>query len=293
MIVGEEIHDKTRIPQKNHLLAIGVHRSHAEAAKSPQNLIDSINKDQGLSFIAHSYDPELSIFDEEDLSWVDWSVSGFTGLEIWNNLSEFKIRVSGIPAAFFYGFFPAFLAKEPPIQIREKWDSLIAQGKKVVAIGGSDAHTLIYNFGPFRKTVFPYRYHFKTINTHILIKNELTGDAKNDSEILLNAMREGNAFIANDRIKSGKGFRYNLKADGNSFIMGNEVDFKKGMVLSAELPAEAECVLIRNGEPVFQKKKCRQISFPVEIPGVYRLECYRSHLFEKRGWLFSNPIYIR
>ena len=293
VIVGEEIHDKTRIPQKNHMLAFGINDSHAKFAKSPQELVDSINKINGLSFIAHPYDPELPAFDEEDLSWVDWSVSGYTGLEFWNNLSEFKIRVSSIPQAVFYAFFPAFLAKEPPIQIRKIWDALLAEGKKVVAIGGSDAHTLIYNFGPFRKTVFPYNYHFRTINTHILVKNKLSGDAIKDSKIILGALKKGNAFIANDSIKRGQGFRFSLIEDGKTFIMGDEVNFKAGLILTATLPDEAECILLRDGEPVLNIQNCRQISYSVITPGCYRLECYRKHLFERRGWLFSNPIYIR
>ena len=293
VIVGEEIHDRNRIPQKNHLLALGINNSHARHARSPQELIDSINKDQGLSFIAHPFDPELTIFNEDDLSWVDWSVSGFTGLELWNNLSEFKIRVNQIPAGIFYSFFPAFLAKAPPVQIRKIWDLLLAEGKKVVAIGGTDAHTLIYKFGPFKKTIFPYSYHFKTINTHILIENKLSGDAEKDTDLILNALKKGNTFISNDRIKSGKGFRFNLNKNGKTWLMGDEVDFSEGLVLTADLPADAECELIKDGEPVFQSQKCRQILFPVQSPGCYRLECYRRHLFEKRGWLFSNPIYIR
>ena len=293
VIVGEEIHDKTRIPQKNHLLAIGINNSHARYAKSPQKLIDSINKVQGLSFIAHPYDPELPAFGEEDLSWVDWSVCGFTGLELWNNLSEFKIRVKNIPQAVFYALFPIFLAKEPPLQIRTIWDSLLAQGKKVVAIGGTDAHTLIYKFGPFSITAFPYAYHFKTINTHILIENKLTGDARKDTKLILSALKKGNAFIANDRVKPSHGFKFSLMSNGNTFIMGDELKFKEGLVLTAELPFDAECILLKDGKPVFQNHHCRQISYPVDTPGCYRLECYRKHLLERRGWIFSNPIYIR
>ncbi len=293
VIVGEEIHDKTRIPQKNHLLALGINQSHARYAGSPQKLINSIKKAGGLSFIAHPYDPELPAFMEDDLSWEDWTVSGFTGLELWNNLSEFKVRVRGIPSALFFGFFPAFLAKEPPIEIRRKWDALLTDGKKVVAIGGSDAHTLKYNFGPFRKTVFPYSYHFKTINTHILVENGLTGDAKKDSEMILIALGEGHAFVANDMISPGKGFRFNLEKRGKTWVMGDEVNFSEGQSLTASLPADAECVLLKDGEPILKNKKCRQFSYPVKAPGCYRLECYRRYLFERRGWLFSNPIYIR
>lgn len=293
VLVGEEIHDNTRIPQKNHLLALGINQSHAKYARSSQELINSINKVQGLSFIAHPFDPELPTLKEDDLSWIDWSVSGFTGLEIWNNLSEFKVRVRSILAAIFFSFFPAFLAKEPPIQNRKIWDELLATGKKVSAIGGSDAHTFINNLGLFKKTIFPYSYHFKTINTHILIENELSGDAKKDSTMMLNSLRKGNAFVANDMIKPSKGFRFNLEKNGKTWIMGDEVDFSEGQILNAYFPAEAECVLLKDGDPVFQNRRCRQFSYPVKAPGCYRLECYRRYLFERRGWLFSNPIYIR
>jgi hypothetical protein len=293
VIVGEEIHDKNRIPQKNHLLAMGIDGSHAVYAKSPQELINSINKVNGLSFLAHPYDPELSFFGEEDLSWIDWSISGFTGLELWNNLSEFKIRSKNIFQAVFFAFFPAFLAKEPPLQIRILWDSLLANGNKVVAIGSTDAHTLVYHFGPFRKTVFPYSYHFKTINTHILVERKLTGDANQDSKIILSALQNGNAFIANDRIKSGRGFMFNLIDNDRTFSMGDETNFSDGLILSAELPADAECVLLKDGEPVFHDQKCRRFSFSVKSPGCYRLECYRRYLLERRCWIFTNPIYIR
>jgi hypothetical protein len=293
LIVGEEIHDKTRIPQKNHLLAIGINGSHAKFAKSPQKLIDSINSVQGLSFIAHPYDPELSAFGEEDLSWVDWSFTGYTGLELWNNLSEFKIRVTNIPQAVFYAFFPIFLAKEPPLQIRTIWDSLLTQGKKVVAIGGTDAHMLIYQLGPFHKTAFPYDYHFKTINTHILIEGKLTGDAAKDTNLILSALKKGNAFIANDRIKPSHGFMFSLMSNGKTFIMGDELDYKEGLVLTADLPFETEFILLKDGKPVLRNLHCKQTSYPVDTPGCYRVECYRQHLFKRRGWIFSNPIYIR
>lgn len=82
VIVGEEIHNKNRVPQKNHVLVMGINESHARYAKSPKVLINSINAVHGLSFIAHPYDPELPAFGEDDLSWEDWSISGYTGLEL-------------------------------------------------------------------------------------------------------------------------------------------------------------------------------------------------------------------
>ena len=293
LITGEEIHDKNRNPQKNHLLTLGVSKSHANLAKNPQNLIDSIVNDCGLTFIAHAYDPELPAFDEADLSWEDWSVERFTGLELWNNLSEFKIRAKSKLHAFFYAFFPKFLALEPPIQIRNIWDTLLNKGKKIIAIGGSDAHTLTYKFGPFVKEVFPYSFHFKTINTHIILSEQLSYSPKEDSKNIIESLQSGNVFIANDSIKPSKGFCFFAKLNGKVYPMGAELNFKEGLYILAQLPYPADCVLSRNGKPIIEMKKSSQLDFMVTEKGVYRLECFRNYLFKKRGWIFSNPIYIR
>src|SRR6266581_7404675 len=42
MLLGEEVHDQARHPQKNHLLVLGANREMATFAQNPQNLIDNI-----------------------------------------------------------------------------------------------------------------------------------------------------------------------------------------------------------------------------------------------------------
>ena len=74
LLVGEEVHDRTRNPQKNHLLIFGVDSELSSFAKEPQLLIDKVNEFGGLSFIAHLTDPEAPNLNEADLSWVDWDV---------------------------------------------------------------------------------------------------------------------------------------------------------------------------------------------------------------------------
>jgi hypothetical protein len=293
VIIGEEIHDKNRIPQKNHMLALGIRESYAKYANSSQALIDSISTAGGLTFIAHPYDPELKIFNEQDLSWEDWSVTGFTGLELWNNLSEFKMRVRNHYQALFYIFFPAFLAKEPHRKTLALWDSLLSKNKKIVAIGGADAHMLETRIGPLKKYLYPYTYHFRTINTHLLVEKKLSGTAEKDIAMILVALKEGHAFVANDSIHSARGFRFNAAAKDHFYNIGDEFSFQDGIILNAILPAEAECILIKDGKSVFHEQKCRDFSYSIDSPGCYRLECYKNYLFEKRGWIFSNPIYIR
>ena len=68
MLVGEEIHDQGRDPQKNHLLVFGADRELATLASETQRLINTIRQSGGLSFLAHPVDPASAAFEEGDLS---------------------------------------------------------------------------------------------------------------------------------------------------------------------------------------------------------------------------------
>ena len=58
LLVGEEVHDQARLPQKSHLLVIGAGREVATLAHDPQLLVNEVRRSGGLSFIAHPKDPE-------------------------------------------------------------------------------------------------------------------------------------------------------------------------------------------------------------------------------------------
>ena len=113
LLVGEEVHNQARVPQKSHLLVFGHDRELATYAPDPQKLVDMANKVGGLSFIAHPIDPELPAFHEEDISWVDWEVHGFTGLELWNGFSELKSVMSTRVRRNFLRIFPPIHAARP------------------------------------------------------------------------------------------------------------------------------------------------------------------------------------
>ncbi len=66
-----------------------------------------------------------------------------------------------------------------PLTIR-KWDELTTSGIRVVAIGGSDAHALSARLGPLHAIIYPYPFHFQSINTHLLVANPLSGDLLTD-----------------------------------------------------------------------------------------------------------------
>lgn len=293
MIIGQEVHDQARQPQKNHMLAIGVDRDVAHLAIDPQRLIDGIQQAGGLSFLAHPSDPAAPAINEADLGWESWEVENYTGIEIWNGLSEFKARLKSKLHGLFYLALPDQIAEAPFADVLSKWDELTTAGQRVVGIGGSDAHAVPVKLGPFRRVVFPYKFHFQGINTHVFTPEALSGDASQDTETLLSALRRGNAFIGYDRPASTCGFRFTARGRDQTVWMGERIPIGEGVTLQVRLPFPTECRLIHNGRVVKTWEKRETCTYITTEPGVYRTEAYLRFLGKRRGWIFSNPIYIQ
>ena len=293
MMIGEEIHDQTRDPQKNHLLVFGVNREMATLAFDPQRLIDEVIKAGGLAFIAHPTDPAAPAFNEPDISWVDWEVQGYTGIELWNALSEFKSLLKSKLHAIFYAYFPKHIARGPLEPTMQKWDELLINGNKIVAIGGSDAHALPGSLGPIHRTLFPYEFHFQCVNTHLLTPNPFTGDATHDQSLILEAFRRGHAFIGYDLPARTDGFKFTANGEGETAQMGDEITLKNGVTLQIRLPQRTECHLLKNSKIVKSWSQRENCTYITNEPGVYRVEVYIHYMGSRRGWIFSNPIYVR
>ncbi len=292
MLIGEEIHDRERHPEKNHLLVLGYSTEAAALAADPASLLKTIRDGGGLSFLAHPTDPAAPAFDEPDISWVDWSVDGFTGLELWNGFSELKSWIPTKLHGILYAFFPALLAHAPPMDTLRKWDELLGQ-RRVVAIGGSDAHALHKHMGPLRRVVYPYEYHFGAINTHALLAEPLSGKEDADERRVYSALSAGHCFIGYDRPFPTRGFRFSARGREQEAIMGDEIPGTGGVTLQAYLPFFAEVRLIRNGEVVQAFPRAHALTYHASQPGAYRIEAYRRYMGLRRGWIYSNPIYIR
>ncbi len=143
LLVGEEIHDRTLLQGKNHLLALGLSRDLSPLAVGhPQRLIDAVVENGGLAFLAHPIDVAVPYAGEGDFSWRDWDIRGFHGIELWNAMSEFKARIPTPAHALFYAFQFHRVARGPFPETLRLWDRLLQQGRQTVAIAGSDAHQL-------------------------------------------------------------------------------------------------------------------------------------------------------
>jgi hypothetical protein len=292
VLAGEEIHDQARDPQKNHLLVFGTNRELAPMAGSPQSLIDAVHAAGGICFIAHPDDPAMPDFGETDISWSDWDVTGFTGIELWNGFSELKSVAKGKWDAVAYAYFPEFIPHGPLPETLHRWDELTAKGMRVVAVGGSDAHAQHKSLGPLHKTIFPYEYHFSTINTHVLTPTPLIGDLIQDRKMVFDALGSGHCFIGYDLPAPTKGFHFTAQSKENYAIMGDEITSTGSITLQVKLPCASEIRLVRNGS-VLKTSHNEAMVFITDEPGIYRIEVYKRYLGKRRGWIFSNPIYVK
>ncbi len=292
ILACEEIHDQDRIPQKNHLLVFGTDRELSAFADDPQTLINTIQRLGGLCFIAHPVDPAMPAFGQTDISWEDWSVTGITGIELWNGFSEFKSVAKGKLDAVICAFFPEIIPHGPLPQTIAIWDGLLKKGWKVVVVGGSDAHALHMSLGVLHKTIFPYEYHFSTINTHILAPSLLTGDLPQDRKMVLDALAAGHCFVGYDLPAPTRGFHFSVQGRESGGIMGDEIVANGAVTLQAKFPSTAEIKLIKDGICI-KTLSAEAFSHVTDEPGAYRIEARKHYLGKLRGWIFSNPIYVR
>ena len=219
LLVGEEVHDTRRDPQCNHFLVYGAGEEMCRHSPDPQSLINATRTLGACGFLAHPHERSLDLLHEPELGWHNWEVDGFTGLEIWNYMSSFKsalarrhdrlsfkhpliaklsaLRLVLRPEKYITGPEPETLAK---------WDELLAQGKRIAAVGNSDAHGTPMSLGPITREVFPYEFLFRAVNTHVLTRQPLNGDLAHDKALLLGAVGQGNSWVGYDMPASTKGF---------------------------------------------------------------------------------------
>ncbi|MFZ6031615.1 MAG: CehA/McbA family metallohydrolase [Chloroflexota bacterium] len=298
MLIGEEVHDRSITTQKNHLLVFNTHAELSSLAPEPQRLLDGVAQAGGLAFLAHPFEKAAPVIGEADIPWQDWDVQGFTGIELWNGLSEMKGLIKSKFHALFYILNFSRIARGPYPATLAKWDALLAQKQRVVAIGGSDAHALKQRLGGRVLTVFPYEKHFRAINNHLILPQPLKGDVIEDKQAIFDAFRKGHLFIGYDWPASTRGFNFMAQGMEKSVGMGDEIATQGGVTLQVRLPKlpsqqYAECCLLKDGAVIKVWRKNENCTHIATDPGVYRVEVYLPYRGRRRGWIFSNPIYLK
>ncbi|MGE5396966.1 MAG: PHP domain-containing protein [Chitinophagales bacterium] len=289
VLIGSEINWN-----KNHYLGLGISQVVPDNEESPQEVIDGVNEQGGLGFIAHPFEKASYLFDDgKTYPWDNWKVTGYSGVTVWSLASQWKGELTGVLRALYISLInPHLITKNgPDEETIRKWDQLLKE-RLVVGIGCSDAHAIKMGKSPLTFTALDYYYSFRCVNTHVLLEHKLTGDLKKDKSLVYQALGTGNCFFSYDYFKNPQGFNFTGKSKGQEVPMGGRGRAEEGLVV--RLPNTNSLVMLRrNGKEISRKVTARGIMFFGNLtPGVYRVEVYHKHWFGYRAWIYSNPIYL-
>jgi hypothetical protein len=131
----------------------------------------------------------------------------------------------------------------------------------------------------------PYARSFRHVSTHLLLREI------NEAEVRL-ALNAGRAYVAFDWIADPTGFVFRAGRGAEGWPIGSEVPFAEGLHLQAETPLACHFKLVRDGA-VVREQTGAMLDFPVDQPGVYRVEVWLNLAGEDRPWILTNPIYVR
>jgi hypothetical protein len=290
VIVGEEI-----APRFNHYLAFqlkgAVSLPEDPPDIPPQTYIDRVGRKGGIGFIAHPDHEGTALFHVKHYAWTDWSVTGYTGLGIWDFMTDWQNSLRDYPLTVLSYAFPALFLRGPSPRTLARWDRL-TQDRKVVGIGELDNHATLRRFWRFSLSIFPYLRVLRLIRTHILTVDPLTGESQKDIATLLDALRNGRSYVALDHYRSASGFSL-IATDGErSATMGDDFLLHTSADLRISVPHRARLRIVRNGALVHQTID-RELSLTIREPGAYRIEAELAVLGRYRPWIFSNPIYVK
>ena len=289
LIVGQEI-----APRFNHYLAFQIDTpvviNEDEPDIDPQIYVDEVLVKGGMGFIAHPDHAGTELFHVKHYPWLDWRVTGYTGIGIWDFMTDWQSTLSGYTRSILSFLFPAFFLTGPKKETLERWDRL-NRSSKVVGIGELDNHDTLHRVLGLNLSVFPFAKAFKFMRTHVITETPLAKDNTRDIELLLSAVKQGRAYVAGEYYRQSRGFSFILTDGIRSATMGDEFMLDNEACLTATFPATAKIRIIKDGT-VIREEIGRDLTCSISQPGIYRVEAYFKVLGKYLPWIFSNPIYV-
>ncbi|MBN1301698.1 MAG: PHP domain-containing protein [Melioribacteraceae bacterium] len=286
MLVGCEINDKQNL---NHYIALGIDKTFSTRMPAKE-YVARVKQNGGIGFIAHPHEKRSSMKEHPPYPWTEWNCEDFTGIEIWNHMSEW---MEGLTEQNKYNYFvhPLRSIVAPPQETLEVWDKLNLK-RRVVGIGGVDAHAHKVNLlGFFEVEVFPYKVLFKSIRTHILTKSKISkvnSNVDKAKKTVIDTLGSGNCFISNYYRGDAKGFRFFGENNGKTYNMGENMPISPDSRLKVILPDISGMIkLIKNGITVDEIENL-DAEFVITQKGAYRVEVFRDNF----PWIYSNHIRI-
>lgn len=287
LLVGEEISP----PEGNHYLAMDI-QENISPDLSPERFIQEVNNQGGFGFIAHPDERTDRKNDYPPLRWDNWDITGFQGIEIWNQLSDWVDTLDS-KNGLYKVFFPNKTLTAPSQRVLDWWDRLNSNSKDIVpGIFGVDAHALHKYVGPLRLKILSYEEHFKSLLNYVFLQNPISPNFEEAKKQIYTALKNGNNIMVNRFLRDPHGIVFTASSTNteNKCIkscVGEIHKIHNNFDINIYTPVHAKIILYKNGIAV-KEDFTSNFSFNSTEPGSYRFEAY----LKNKLWIVSNPIKV-
>jgi len=289
LLVGTEM-----TPPTDHLLVLGTDFV-PDRAGPWEAAVQAVRNAGGVAFVAHPEDPGNPRLGLPSYRWTRREVRGFTGIEVWNHLSQWARAVRGLKSGLWALGHPLAGAQAPDAASLGLWDALSAEAR-TVGVLGLDAHAVRIPHRRFGMPVFPYRRLFGWLSNHLWLEEPLAGlPLDRAREALLMAFREGRVALVNETVGRELGFRLRGRAGTSQVGMGAEIGWAADAELLVQSPVPALATVMAEGRVLGRHRvpAGEPVAVSVPHPAAARVELWRERGGRLVPWLFSNPIYFR
>ncbi len=285
LLVGEEVSPR----RHNHYLAFGIDEPIDHRELDADGICRAVAEAGGVGFAAHPWSQGSRRFRRvgDGMPFDGLDSEALHGVELWSFVTDTAEAADSIAQVLLFIAAPLRALKRPPARNVDAWDELCRR-RRVVALGGLDAHQVGKRIGPVVPLrLMAYRRSFRFIRTHVLCEEAPSRDLEHDREQVYGALRTGRCYIAVDAIAPARGFRF----EADDLAMGAEAPAGR-RTLRVRTPLPARVRLFRDGEEIAAAEGTL-LDREVEEPGVYRVEALRRAKGRERTWILSNPVYLR
>jgi hypothetical protein len=281
-----------------HYVAIDMRPAPYPLGGAAAAVVEDVRRLGGFGIAAHPDSPK------ESLRWSDWSAP-IDGIEWLNADSEWrdepKMALLRAPFDYLVRPGPALAATlDRPSQTMARWDTMSA-ARPVVALAAHDAHGGFGHGddeGDKRLLALPvpsYEASFRAFSIRTVLTQPLSGEARGDARLVVDAIRRGRAFSVIDAVASPAWLDFRAANGTTSATMGDVLPHEPGLRFTVRGPVTvgARLVLVCNGREVAEASGGR-LDRGAEGPAACRVE---GRLASAPGnppvpWIVSNPIHL-
>ena len=199
LLAGEEISPLGR----DHYLTFGLDEHVRHRGLDACAIATAVRDAGGFGFAAHPFSEGSARFRRPGMPFGGLDCDALHGIELWNFANDTGEQITGIVGLIRLLATPQRVLDHPPERNMRAWDELCRQ-RRIVAIGGLDAHQYGKRVGPFVPVrVMAYHRTFRLIRTHVLCEEPPARELERDRELVFDALRAGRCYIAVDSRRPG------------------------------------------------------------------------------------------